>query len=191
MTTLTRLAPDAVLRNVMPIFTFMGSNVFHRDDTYSFRVVQKVCNSLLRNLDGAWTDCRVADYRWDCPRDGKLAQDSSRREVRTSSRIPIVLAYLQRCGQPHSSPQTITVSILSKISATYRLIQVAQFLRTFGRGPRSSGLPRTYLLALSRESIKQSRTPSHSGQSFNSGIVARYPSAPQRRAAIIRKLHDL
>lgn len=42
MATLSRLAPDAVLRNVMPIFTFMGSNVFHRDDTYSFRVVQKV-----------------------------------------------------------------------------------------------------------------------------------------------------
>jgi hypothetical protein len=26
----------------MPIFTFMGSNIFHRDDVYSFRVVQKV-----------------------------------------------------------------------------------------------------------------------------------------------------
>jgi len=26
----------------MPVFTFMGSNVFHRDDSYSFRVVQKV-----------------------------------------------------------------------------------------------------------------------------------------------------
>jgi hypothetical protein len=24
------------------VFTFMGSNVFHRDDNYSFRVVQKV-----------------------------------------------------------------------------------------------------------------------------------------------------
>lgn len=42
---LARLAPDSVLRNVMPIFTFMGSNVFHRDDTYSFRVVQQVTNS--------------------------------------------------------------------------------------------------------------------------------------------------
>jgi U3 small nucleolar RNA-associated protein 10 len=31
----------------MPVFTFMGSNVFHRDDNYSFRVVQKV--SVLRN----------------------------------------------------------------------------------------------------------------------------------------------
>ena len=39
---LARLAPDSVLRNVMPVFTFMGSNVFHRDDTYSFRVVQQV-----------------------------------------------------------------------------------------------------------------------------------------------------
>ena len=42
MATLARLAPEAILRNVMPIFTFMGSNVFHRDDAYSFRVVQKV-----------------------------------------------------------------------------------------------------------------------------------------------------
>ena len=42
MAELTRLAPEAILRNVMPVFTFMGSNVFHRDDTYSFRVIQKV-----------------------------------------------------------------------------------------------------------------------------------------------------
>ncbi|GJE92911.1 U3snoRNP10 and BP28CT domain-containing protein [Phanerochaete sordida] len=47
MATLTRLAPDAVLRNVMPIFTFMGSNVFHRDDTYSFRVVQKTIDGIV------------------------------------------------------------------------------------------------------------------------------------------------
>jgi len=45
MASLARLAPDSVLHNVMPVFTFMGSNVFHRDDTYSFRVVQKVTNS--------------------------------------------------------------------------------------------------------------------------------------------------
>lgn len=42
MATLARLSPDSVLHNVMPIFTFMGSNVFHRDDSYSFKVIQKV-----------------------------------------------------------------------------------------------------------------------------------------------------
>ncbi|KAI1789700.1 hypothetical protein LXA43DRAFT_1019967 [Ganoderma leucocontextum] len=47
MATLARIAPDAVLHNVMPIFTFMGSNVFHRDDTYSFRVVQKTIDSIV------------------------------------------------------------------------------------------------------------------------------------------------
>ena len=36
------VAPKSVLHNIMPVFTFMGSNVFHRDDNYSFRVVQKV-----------------------------------------------------------------------------------------------------------------------------------------------------
>lgn len=39
---LARLAPESVLLNVMPVFTFMGANVFHRDDAYSFKVVQQV-----------------------------------------------------------------------------------------------------------------------------------------------------
>ncbi|KAJ7042839.1 hypothetical protein C8F04DRAFT_1251651 [Mycena alexandri] len=47
MATLARLAPDSVLHNVMPVFTFMGSNVFHRDDSYSFRVVQKTIDSIV------------------------------------------------------------------------------------------------------------------------------------------------
>lgn len=45
MATLARLAPESVIHNVMPVFTFMGSNIFHRDDSFSFRVVQKVCHS--------------------------------------------------------------------------------------------------------------------------------------------------
>ncbi|KAJ6554556.1 armadillo-type protein [Mycena capillaripes] len=47
MATLARLAPDSVLHNVMPVFTFMGSNVFHRDDSYSFKVVQKTVDSIV------------------------------------------------------------------------------------------------------------------------------------------------
>jgi U3 small nucleolar RNA-associated protein 10 len=39
---LAPLAPDAALHHVMPVFTFMGAHVLHRDDAYSFRVVQKV-----------------------------------------------------------------------------------------------------------------------------------------------------
>jgi len=42
MASLTRLTPESVLHNVMPVFIFMGSNVFHRDDSYSFKVVQQV-----------------------------------------------------------------------------------------------------------------------------------------------------
>ncbi|KIY47627.1 hypothetical protein FISHEDRAFT_74431 [Fistulina hepatica ATCC 64428] len=47
MACLARLAPSAILRNIMPVFTFMGSNVFHRDDTYSFRVVQKTVDNIV------------------------------------------------------------------------------------------------------------------------------------------------
>ncbi|KAG8949590.1 snoRNA-binding rRNA-processing protein utp10 [Tulasnella sp. 419] len=44
---IARLAPEEVLQNVMSIFTFMGSNVFHRDDAYSFRVVQKTIDGIV------------------------------------------------------------------------------------------------------------------------------------------------
>lgn len=39
---LAKLAPESVLHYILPIFIFVGSNVLHRDDSYSFRVVQKV-----------------------------------------------------------------------------------------------------------------------------------------------------
>ncbi|KAM6493306.1 hypothetical protein JOM56_011440 [Amanita muscaria] len=41
------LAAESVLHNVMPVFTFMGSNVFHRDDAYSFKVVQQTIESIV------------------------------------------------------------------------------------------------------------------------------------------------
>jgi U3 small nucleolar RNA-associated protein 10 len=44
---LARLIPEAVLHNVMPIFTFMGASDLQRDDAYSFGVVEKVRVSLL------------------------------------------------------------------------------------------------------------------------------------------------
>lgn len=50
ISTLARLCPDSVLRDIMPIFTFMGSNVFHRDDAYSFNVVQQARCYLFFNL---------------------------------------------------------------------------------------------------------------------------------------------
>ncbi|KAI9571928.1 hypothetical protein HD554DRAFT_2300345 [Boletus coccyginus] len=47
MANLARLTPDSVLHNIMPIFTFMGSNVFHRDDSYSFNVVQSTIDNVV------------------------------------------------------------------------------------------------------------------------------------------------
>ncbi|KAJ8583913.1 hypothetical protein M405DRAFT_936925 [Rhizopogon salebrosus TDB-379] len=47
MGSLARLTPDSVLHNIMPIFTFMGTNVFHRDDSYSFKVVQNTIENIV------------------------------------------------------------------------------------------------------------------------------------------------
>ncbi|KAJ3515006.1 hypothetical protein NLJ89_g2035 [Agrocybe chaxingu] len=44
---LARLAPESVLHNVMPVFTFMGSNVFHKDDSYGFKVVQQTIDGIV------------------------------------------------------------------------------------------------------------------------------------------------
>lgn len=35
-------APEQALQSVMPIFTFVGANVLHRDDSASARTVEKV-----------------------------------------------------------------------------------------------------------------------------------------------------
>ena len=44
---LARLIPDAVLHNIMPIFTFMGASDFQRDDAYSFSVVEKTISRVV------------------------------------------------------------------------------------------------------------------------------------------------
>ncbi|TIB99805.1 hypothetical protein E3Q18_01415 [Wallemia mellicola] len=44
---LAKLAPDNVLHNVMPIFTFMGANILQRDDSFSFNVVQKTIEGVV------------------------------------------------------------------------------------------------------------------------------------------------
>jgi U3 small nucleolar RNA-associated protein 10 len=44
---LARLIPDAVLHNVMPIFTFMGSSDLQRDDEFSFGVVEKTVECIV------------------------------------------------------------------------------------------------------------------------------------------------
>ncbi|WWC92888.1 uncharacterized protein L201_007850 [Kwoniella dendrophila CBS 6074] len=44
---LARLIREAVLHNVMPIFTFMGASDFQRDDAYSFGVVEKTVSRIV------------------------------------------------------------------------------------------------------------------------------------------------
>lgn len=40
---LAGIAPELILHSVMPIFTFMGSNVLRKDDEYSSLVIDQVC----------------------------------------------------------------------------------------------------------------------------------------------------
>ncbi|WVN90881.1 uncharacterized protein L203_106124 [Cryptococcus depauperatus CBS 7841] len=50
---LARLIPDAVLHNVMPIFTFMGASDFQRDDAYTFSVVEKTVSIIVPVMTAA------------------------------------------------------------------------------------------------------------------------------------------
>lgn len=47
---IANMAPEAVLHNVMPIFTFVGSTVLQRDDAFSFSIVEKVLQSIVPSL---------------------------------------------------------------------------------------------------------------------------------------------
>lgn len=39
---MARFASESIIHTVMPIFTFIDKNVIHRDDQFSFKVVQQV-----------------------------------------------------------------------------------------------------------------------------------------------------
>jgi hypothetical protein len=101
MATLARLAPEAVVQNVMPIFTFMGSNVFHRDDPYSFRVVQKVfeyCLSVYYGDTNGWTDGGQ-----HCPSDAGFIEVVVSSEGRSVDSCTKFSASGHRCREPHTT----------------------------------------------------------------------------------------
>ena len=43
LSALAEIVPDLILNHVMPIFAFMGANVFRQDDEYSAHVIDRVC----------------------------------------------------------------------------------------------------------------------------------------------------
>ncbi|KAK4328191.1 hypothetical protein Pmani_001398 [Petrolisthes manimaculis] len=45
-----RIHPDAVIQKVMPIFTFMGTSLMWRDDSYSFQVIHQTIESIIPTL---------------------------------------------------------------------------------------------------------------------------------------------
>ncbi|KAL1264047.1 hypothetical protein QQF64_004402 [Cirrhinus molitorella] len=47
---LAGIYPEKVLHNIMPIFTFMGSNIMRLDDTYSFQVINKTVQAVIPAL---------------------------------------------------------------------------------------------------------------------------------------------
>lgn len=114
MASLARIAPDAVLHNVMPIFTFMGSNVFHRDDTYSFRVVQKVRTPEL-NVAACKAD-PSADCRQHCTSHGCLAQREAWDGYGSLSCRPGIPACVHKRCEPHPAPSARQVRTVCTLS---------------------------------------------------------------------------
>lgn len=54
------VAPDSVLRSIMPIFTFMGSNTLKQDDNYSFLVVERTLAAVIPALVASETTSMTA-----------------------------------------------------------------------------------------------------------------------------------
>ncbi|KAL2917305.1 snoRNA-binding rRNA-processing protein utp10 [Polyrhizophydium stewartii] len=56
LSTVASVAPQSVLINIMPVFTFMGANILRQDDNFSFHVIQQtlqtIVPALMRHLDG-------------------------------------------------------------------------------------------------------------------------------------------
>ena len=112
VSSLAHLAPEAVLRNVMPIFTFMGSSVLHRDDEYSFKVVQKVSTNKVfsRNCINL-----VTDHRQRLTRDDRLSQIQAHKYHWTARCTEGIFVHFHRRCEPHTTSPSDQVSISSII----------------------------------------------------------------------------
>ena len=89
MASLARLSSESVLQNVLPIFTFMGSNVFHRDDSYSFKVIQKVRGTDCFFLTTYWEWSTLDDRRY-------YTRCDSVREANIQRQAPTLQGYVTR-----------------------------------------------------------------------------------------------
>lgn len=123
ISSLARLAPDSVLFHVMPVFTFMGSTVFHRDDSYSFKVVQQVRLQLLRGEQyHSWLiTCHLSDDWWDCTSYGLLAEGITLSTTWTLSSCQGVPSRIHGCSRAYSSPPTKLVSTSFRSTSACRL----------------------------------------------------------------------
>ena len=50
LSAIAKTHPDAVLMNIMPIFTYMGANILRNEDNYSFHVVQQTLETIIPSL---------------------------------------------------------------------------------------------------------------------------------------------
>ncbi|KAF8335871.1 uncharacterized protein EI90DRAFT_3152860 [Cantharellus anzutake] len=58
---LAKMSPDSIIHAIMPIFTFMGVNLFPRDDSYTFNVVLQV-DRLSTTSCQSWSERVFADF---------------------------------------------------------------------------------------------------------------------------------
>lgn len=157
---MAKLAPESMVYNIMPVFTFMGSNVVQRDDSYSFRVVQKV---------GPAAGCFVVradpflDARDDRAGDGHVAQIYERewggaasRFALSSMRVSLILTLLRscpavaeildRCRGAYPPSPSDNVRVRGQ-TCSARLIPVAQVLHAARAKSRTGRFPGTCLSA--------------------------------------------
>ncbi|ORX59122.1 ARM repeat-containing protein [Piromyces finnis] len=50
MAEIASIFPDRVLLNIMPVFTFMGANILHQDDNFSFHVIKQTLETIIPPL---------------------------------------------------------------------------------------------------------------------------------------------
>lgn len=182
VSSLAHIAPEAVLRNVMPIFTFMGSSVLHRDDEYSFKVVQKASPTrtfLLERIN------LPADDRQCLTSDDFLSQIQAHRLHRIARRIEGLFVYLHRRRKPHSASPSDQVRVnnaggnlisLSTCESTSFFVHLTEVL-----GGDEFLTPISMLLVekVAGRVVRQSQSDAQASLSIPLSILHHYGSATQ------------
>jgi hypothetical protein len=122
LTVIAKTHPEMVLHNIMPVFTFMGTNMLRQDDNYSFYVIRETLATLIPRL----VDGKNARTRVDAIRQAKPVIQvfvDALQNIPSHRRLNLFVILVESLG-PDAFLDVVFMRLLDKLVAESSVVQM-------------------------------------------------------------------